>query len=371
MDSFSFDEFFEAAPAATRPSSTASARPRPAPTSPRPAGGARPTPGTGTPSTSSGAAARRPGTTTSPATTSSTARPGAQPGSSSTRSSGGFSLSSLTSGLNRVSSYAQQAWDLAQSGAQGVQQAQQFAASLGLGGQPPAGGTATATPSPADSGQPARSDAAQTAAAPVSSPDAAAAPQPQPSTPQVAGLDQIAALLQALQQRQIPPLAPPAPSPATVPAAQTDALAMLRVILTNPQLQRALQPAAPGGAPMSRTVQLPVPTPAAPQQLRPVPIPLHAVLGAILSLAGNTTGRPGEDLGDDEASFPEYLVGDDGRFLVDPSSADDRAALVAHLFRLNDAARRSGRYPQLRRRPGAAAFGRDSSDDWAREAGFL
>ena len=188
-------------------------------------------------------------------------------------------------------------------------------------------------------------------------------------------MDQIAALLQALQQRQIPPLTAPAPPPpATVPpvaapaAAQPDALAMLRAILTNPQLQQTLQSAAPGGAPMARTVQLPVPTPAAPQQVRPVPIPLPDVLRAILSLTGQTAGRVGE--GEDEAEFPEYLVGDDGRFLVDPASADDRAALVGHLFCLNDAARRSGRYPQLRRRSGAAGGGRDRSDEWARAAGF-
>jgi hypothetical protein len=202
------------------------------------------------------------------------------------------------------------------------------------------------------------------------------APQPQPSTPQAAGLDQIAALLQALQQRQIPPVTPPAPPPAVPPvagtAAQPDALAMLRAILTNPQLHQALRPAgAPAGAPTARTVQLPVPTPAAPPQTRAVPIPVDEVLRAILSLAGHATARAGEDFGEGDSEFPEYLVGEDGRFLVDPANADDRVALVAHLFLLNDAARRSGRYPQLRRRPGAAAFGRDASDDWAREAGFL
>ena len=190
-------------------------------------------------------------------------------------------------------------------------------------------------------------------------------------------MDQIAALLQALQQRQIPPLTAPAPPPATVQpaaasaAAQPDALAMLRVILTNPQLQQALRSAAPAGAPMARTVQLPVPTPAAPQQLRPVPIPLQEVLRAVLSLAGHTTtGRVGEDVGDDDAEFPEYLVGEDGRFLIDPANADDRLALVGHLFLLNDAARRRP-VSATRRRPGSTGGGWDKSDEWARAAGFF
>jgi hypothetical protein len=215
-------------------------------------------------------------------------------------------------------------------------------------------------------------------------------------------MDQIAALLQALQQRQIPPLTAPAPQPVAAPpvappaapppvvalpvapaavpqpvaappvapaaAPPPDALSWLRLILTNPQLQQALQPAvADASAAVSRTVQLPVPTPAAPQQLRSAQIPLATVFNAIAALAGRVTAELGEDMGEDESA---YLVGDDGYYLVDPASADDRAALAAHLFRLNDAAQRSGWYPQLDSWSNAAGFELDECDEWARAAGF-
>ena len=177
----------------------------------------------------------------------------------------------------------------------------------------------------------------------------------------VAGMDQLAALLQALQQRQIPPLPAPAPQPVmpqiAAPAQQPDALGLLRLMLTNPQLQQALQ-GVPGvggygyGAP---GVQLPVPVPAAPQQLRSVQIPLAAVFSALGSLAARSeTGQLAESL-DEEP--PEYLVGDDGYYIVDPASADDRDALVAHLFRLSDAAQGLG-------------LELDESEEFANAAGF-
>jgi hypothetical protein len=150
--------------------------------------------------------------------------------------------------------------------------------------------------------------------------------------------------------------------------AQPDAFGLLRMILTNAQLQQALQPAAAG---MPRTVALPVPSPTAPRQVRTVPIPMAAVMNAILALAGQSVTELNEAVGEDDPDVPAYLVAPDGEFLVDPASADDRAALVTHLFRLSDAAQRSGRYPQLTRRPAQAGRKLDAADEWARAAGFL
>jgi hypothetical protein len=170
-----------------------------------------------------------------------------------------------------------------------------------------------------------------------------------------AGGDQLAALLQALQQRQIPPLpgaaplsafaaAAPAPvaAPAPAPAPQQpNALALLGTILSNPQLQQALQ------AGVARSVQLPVPSAAAPGHARSVPIPLNAVLSAVLSLAGHSMTELAEAGEEDSDDAPLYVLGDDGYMLVDPRDADQRDALIAYLFRLNAAARASGWYPQF------------------------
>ena len=302
-------------------------------------------------------------------------------------------LTSVASGASTVASYAQQAWDFAQNNPQTIQAAQQFASSIGWTTPQPAGG-----PAPGDAGQPAAGDGripATAPTAPASQPAAAAGPsavepivvaQPPSQPPQpyatgalgrpAAGVDQITMLLQALMQRQIPPLPAPAPpSVASLPVAapmraQPDAFGLLRMILTNPQLQQALQSASATAA-VPRTVALPVPSPAAPRYVRNVPIPIGAVMNAILALAGQSMTELNESVSEDEPDVPAYLVGEGGDFVVDPASDDDRAALVAHLFRLNDAARRSGRYPQLHRRPKAAPRQLDESDAWARTAGFL
>jgi hypothetical protein len=258
---------------------------------------------------------------------------------------------------------------------QGIQQAQQFAASLGLGGQqaptqPPASAPAQ-PPAPVEPlAQPELPPAGVTPAGPPMAatappPPAATAPAP-PSVPS-AGFDQLAALMQALQQRQIPALPGAAPQqPAAAPPPQTDALGLLRTILTNPHLQQALQPAG-GGPP--QPVQLPVPSPTAPAGRRNVNIPLGAVLRALMAASGEALVELYEQTGEDEAEVPEYLVGEDGDFLVDPASDDDRAALVAHLFRLNEAAQQYGGDPQPESREDEAGE-MDESDAFALAAGF-
>jgi len=191
-------------------------------------------------------------------------------------------------------------------------------------------------------------------------------------------LDQIALLLQALRHRQIPalpgaamqPAAAPLPAPAPAAPRQPDALGLLRVILTNPHLQQALQSAPAPGAGVQPAVQLPVPSPAAPAQTRSVPIPLGAVMNAIAALAGQSMTELSENMSEEDAEVPSYLVDDDGNFIVDPASPDDRAALVTHLFRLSEEAQRSGWFRQPGRRFGEADAELDESEQFALEAGF-
>jgi hypothetical protein len=120
---------------------------------------------------------------------------------------------------------------------------------------------------------------------------------------------------------------------------------------------------------MPRSVELPVPAPAAPRHVRSVPIPMGAVMNAIAALAGQSMTELNEYTREEESEVPEYLVDEAGEFVVDPASADDRAALVTHLFRLSDATQRSGRFPGLNRRP--ARVDLDEHDQWARDAGFI
>ena len=203
----------------------------------------------------------------------------------------------------------------------------------------------------------------------------AAAPSGWP--PAAAGVDTMGMLLHALQQRQIPPLPGPYTQPTPVP--QQNAMSLLSLMLSNPNLQRTLQSAhLTGVAP--RAVELPVPATTAPLRTRQVQIPLGAVMNALSALAGQAMTELNESTPDDDPEMPSYLVGDDGDVLVDPASPDDRAALVAHLFRLSDEVQRAGSdqsdeaeyvEDEAADSDEGAGYEQDESEVWAAEAGFI
>jgi hypothetical protein len=181
----------------------------------------------------------------------------------------------------------------------------------------------------------------------------------------------MSALIQALQQRQIPPLPGTAVSaPTTTAVAPADGLSLLRVLLTNPQLAQALW--APQSMP--RSIALPMPHMPSPHRPRSTQIPLGAVMNAIAALAGQAMTELNEATAEDAEEVPSYLVGEDGEFLVDPANANDRAALVTHLVRMSNAAQRPrARGPVRRRRPATqdrVVRELDDSDAFARDAGF-
>ena len=82
------------------------------------------------------------------------------------------------------------------------------------------------------------------------------------------------------------------------------------------------------------------------------------------SLAGQALTELHESCREDDPEVPEYLVNDEGEFIVDSASPEERAALVTHYFRLAGEAQRSGWF-------GESAAGLDESDSWARDAGFF
>ena len=141
-----------------------------------------------------------------------------------------------------------------------------------------------------------------------------------------------------------------------------DGLALLHAILSNPQFQQTMQSAAMGGG--ARNVYLPMPMPAQPQYQRPVPIPLGAVMNAIAQLAGRSMTELNASTREDDPEVPPYLVDEHGEYVVDPASVEDRAALVAHLFRVNAATVNATDEP-------GALDEVDESEAWAAEAGFI
>jgi hypothetical protein len=200
------------------------------------------------------------------------------------------------------------------------------------------------------------------------------APAPQP-------FDQLGALLQALYHRQIPPLpapsyAYPAPPAYAAPAPQNDPMAMLRTIVGNPQFQQALQWSSLVGQQIPRQLQLPIPAPGYPGDVRSVSIPMGAVMGTVASLAASSRNRMGATTREDESEVPEYLIDEEGDFIVDPASSDDRAALVAHLFLLSDEAQRSGWFAQPESYSETEGDfdkedeGMDETEEFALDAGF-
>ena len=315
-----------------------------APTSPAP----KPAPKTSTSSSS----------TTAKSTPASTPAPAAKPASTS-GSKSSFNFNQFTSLLRKGGELAKV----------GTQVAGQF--SGGSGSAPTAAAAVAPAPEPTPTVAPAAVDAQPSPAPPADVPLAASPPAAGPVPGQSApGVDQIALLLQALQQQQAQagPAAAAFPGVAPPPAAPPpDGMALLRVILGNPQFQQALwRPAQQPGAPTPRAIGLPVQAGGHPAHTRQMQIPMGAVLNAIATLAGHSMAELNESTAEDEPEVPAYLVGEDGEFLVDPTSAEERAALVTRWFLASDAAQRGPRGAH----PMNVGHQSDPSDVWAREAGF-
>lgn len=201
----------------------------------------------------------------------------------------------------------------------------------------------------------------------VAAPYDPAAHSDAPPGPAAPGGDQ-AQLLQALRTQQIPPLPGASGEPPSIAPRQADGMALLALILSHPQFIQALQQAGAHGAAAPRTVPLQVPSTSVPAQTRTVPIPLGAVMNAIVALAGRSQVELNAATAEDDPEVPSYLVNDDGNFIVDPTSAADRAALVTHLFRLSDvAAQQQSEWSEASEDAGEL----DESEEFGIEAGFF
>lgn len=174
-------------------------------------------------------------------------------------------------------------------------------------------------------------------------------------------------LFQGLRGRQTPslPSAPGARAPGgATPGAGRPAiagqgrnnLAMAGMFFSSPQFQQLIRASGifGGSAPQSVEVELP--------SGDSVSIPPAAILNTAASLLQNSIVELNALTPEDAPEVPDYLVGEDGEFLVDPSDPQQRAALVLHYLRLAGEAERE-RYSDYQEEM-------DGSDIFALEAGF-
>ena len=109
------------------------------------------------------------------------------------------------------------------------------------------------------------------------------------------------------------------------------------MLLNNPQLRHMITSAAVAGRRGARELEIEVPG-----AHSSVGIPVEALVEAISLLAQESTHELG-DLARSVAGtyaqenlpqMGDYLIGEDGEWIVDPSSAEQRAALVVHYLRI-------------------------------------
>lgn len=112
---------------------------------------------------------------------------------------------------------------------------------------------------------------------------------------------------------------------------QANAAALVSMLMSNPQLQRALQQAVMQGRAGRREVVMEVPGESG--GTRSVAIPLGAVMNTVAALASQAMVELNEQTHESDPEVPEYLLGEDGQYIVDPADPDQRAALVLHYMR--------------------------------------
>ncbi|MDX2019473.1 MAG: hypothetical protein SF187_04480 [Deltaproteobacteria bacterium] len=339
---------------ASRPTTSAS---RPTTTASRPTTGAGRAPTGGRTPAANG----RAGTTANSAGSRSPTTSTSGPRSANTQNAGGRTNFGADLGrfLQQGVGYVQQGMQMAPQVMQAVQGVQGLVA--GARGTPastapaePDSGAASAAPPPAAASAPSPS---------VEPPSVSPAP-PQPPAPDAATqappVAPSPAMLTMLNQAQVPPLLPAPLGAATPPM---DATALLRLLISNPQLQQALSLASVMGPAAPRSLNLTVPGLMSPMaQPRTVSVPLGAAMNALSQLAARSLMELNAYTGENDPDVPEYLLDEAGEFIVDPANPGARASLVAHLFRIDDATTRPT--------PDVTKRALDDVDAWASELGI-
>jgi len=141
-------------------------------------------------------------------------------------------------------------------------------------------------------------------------------------------------------------------------APAVNATALMALLMNNPQILQALQSMPFSTEPQGVAVNVP--------NRAPVSIPLNAVMNTIAQLAQASTRELSALSGEDEPDVPDYLLADDGSFIVDPANPQERVALALHWLRVDAEVQRYRSSQTFA--PVEASL--DESDAWAVEAGF-
>jgi len=115
-----------------------------------------------------------------------------------------------------------------------------------------------------------------------------------------------------------------------------------------------------------RAVTLPVPIATQADQRRDLRIPLGAVMNAIVLLARQSMTDLNATTREDEPSVPEYLVDEQGEYLVNPADPRARASLVAEWFHVSEQAELAAEQAEHSETDAEI----DEAEAWAEDAGF-
>lgn len=140
--------------------------------------------------------------------------------------------------------------------------------------------------------------------------------------------------------------------------------AQLASLLNNPRIMQALQAALFRGREGAIHVETDAPYRASES------IPLADVMDTIARLAQESALELNALAGEDAAEIPEYLINEDGEYVVDPECAEDREALVLGYLRRQGELKRYQELDGFVENEGGAGNETDASEVWAREAGF-
>ena len=162
--------------------------------------------------------------------------------------------------------------------------------------------------------------------------------------------------------------APSRPRPAARPGAARglplNNTAQIASLLNNPQIMQALRSALFRRREGSLRIEANI------SDGTPVSIPLGEVMDAFARLAQESALELKALNGEDAEEIPSYLVGEDGEYVVDLESAEDRDALVLAELRFQRELERYDDPGGFDTSEGVAIDAMNEPDVWAREAGF-
>lgn len=153
-------------------------------------------------------------------------------------------------------------------------------------------------------------------------------------------------------------------APAAVRGLPLNNTAQIASLLNNPQIMQALRSALFRRREGSLRIEASI------SDGSPVSIPLADVMDMVARLAQESALELKALSGGDAEEIPSYLVGEDGEYVIEPESAEDRDALVLAELRYQRELERYDEPGGFDAIEGVAMDAMSESDVWAREAGF-